>query len=624
MFKNSFLQPIVLVLIAVFFASCDKDFNELGTDIVGEDHFGFDRYTGATIIARNQKLGPIATNNLPINALGFYNNPAFGTTQANFVTQLELASTNPTFNNTDTEEYDTLPTVLDSVVMEIPYFARIPRNATITDNVKPYVLDSIYGATPYNQTAATENSKFKLSVYQSNYFLRDLDPNESFTQQQAFYNDENNTIDSQKIPVLLNDAPAIAENLDQHENNKFYFDKREHRTSVKKDDVITYARSVPSMRLHLNKTVFSNAILTTASSNLADNVTFKNYFRGIYFKVENGNPGNMALMNFKGGKITLYYNEDKKKTTTPVTFERVNKTFVLNMTGNSISLLQNSNENANYLTAANDTSEASKLYLKGGEGSIGIVDLFGTSDTYKYVLKVNGSGNPVDEKGDLIPLDADQNPQTGYYFTYTKQAVANGVSDELDDIRYPKYTTFNTVDYFSKKNRWLVNEANLIFNVVTNDIISPDAIEPNRIFLYDLNNKKVLVDYTRDQSTNSLFTKFNKGVFGGILLDQDGKILKQKNDANVYAFKGTRYKIRITNHIRDLIKNDSTNVRLGICVTESIANVGFSKLRTANTIAIGSPTSSVMNPLGTILYGTQPSVPDDKKLKLEVYYTKPN
>jgi hypothetical protein len=31
-----------------------------------------------------------------------------------------------------------------------------------------------------------------------------------------------------------------------------------------------------------------------------------------------------------------------------------------------------------------------------------------------------------------------------------------------------------------------------------------------------------------------------------------------------------------------------------------------------------------MNPLGTILYGGKSSVPDDKRLKLEIIFTKPN
>jgi hypothetical protein len=31
-----------------------------------------------------------------------------------------------------------------------------------------------------------------------------------------------------------------------------------------------------------------------------------------------------------------------------------------------------------------------------------------------------------------------------------------------------------------------------------------------------------------------------------------------------------------------------------------------------------------MSPLGTILYGSATAVPEDKRLKLEIYYTKPN
>ena len=68
MYQKSFLRPILIVgLIIIIFASCDKDFNEIGTDIVGDDHFGFDIDSLSTVKAYNQKLGPIASNNLPIN-----------------------------------------------------------------------------------------------------------------------------------------------------------------------------------------------------------------------------------------------------------------------------------------------------------------------------------------------------------------------------------------------------------------------------------------------------------------------------------------------------------------------------------------------------------------------------
>ena len=218
MYKNSFLRSILVVgYVTVMFTSCDKDFNELGTDIVADEHYGFERYADATVRAYNQKLGPIASNNLPINALGFYSNPAFGTTQANFVTQLELSSVNPTFNNTDTELYVDLP-VIDSVIMDVPYFKTL--KTTNSDETRDYDLDSIYGA-----SVGSTASKFKLSVYQSNYYLRDLDPGQSLGEQQLFYNDQNNVIDGNKIPVLLNDRV----HTDEHENNQFYFDKKEHK-----------------------------------------------------------------------------------------------------------------------------------------------------------------------------------------------------------------------------------------------------------------------------------------------------------------------------------------------------------------------------------------------------------
>ena len=632
MYKKSFLQPILFGLVTIILvASCDKDFNELGTNIVGDDHFGFERYTDASIKAYNQKLSEIASNDLPINPLGFYTNPAFGTTQANFVTQVELSSTNPTFNNTDAELYDTVPTVLDSVVMEIPYFKKFVEATTVSDvTVSTYTLDSIYGVKPYDQTTTTLNSKFKLSVYQSNYYLRDLDPDQSLAQQQLYYTGQNqdNVIDINKIPVLLNN------DADTRENTAFYFDKREHRTTTLDDDGVTVipARSVPSMRLHLNKTVFDNLILHAPSGKLADNTTFKNYFRGLYFKVEDGNPGNMAMINFKGGKITLYYNEDLKKTTivrnpdgtstTVITYERANKTFAMNFNGNSISLLKNSNENPNYTTAANSSQEASQLYLKGGEGSMAIIDLFGAVDTKGYTRNTNFNANlPVSLSNPKFLLNPSYNPSLPISDTNSKylNTGANGVPDEIDNM---------------KANEWLINEANLVFNInktsLTDASVDPDGlvVEPNRIYLYDITNKKAIIDYTYDTSINGLLPKQNKFIFGGILLNDDGTPTKQiKNTNNVISNKGSKYKIRLTNYVRNLINNDSTNVRLGLSVTENINNVTLSKLKTPNTNVDRAPAMSVISQTGTILYGTNIPFGDmdySKRIQLEIYYTKPN
>ena len=543
MFKKTYLTKILCALTVLsLFVACDKDYNELGTDIVGDDHFGFDRYTGATVKAYNQKLGPIASNNLPINALGFYANPAFGTTQANFVTQVELDDEDPTFNNTDPSDYQNLPDI-DSVILNVPYFSTLKE--TDSRNRKTYDLDSIYGPT---------ESKFQLSVYQSNYFLRDLDPSQGLAERQLYYTDMDAVINANRISVLLNDSP------NSNENTQFYFDKREHMTPVPNEDdetVLDSLRSVPSMRLHLKKSVFTNLLFGSSTTHLESNTAFKNYFRGLYFKVENGNPGQMAMINFKGGTITVHYKEDKKKTVDgQTTFERVRKTLSMSLAGNTVSLLNNSNENNDYLTATADAAnEAEKLYLKGGQGAMAVIDVFGP--------------------------DADN----------------DGIADEIEAI---------------KANGWLINEANLTFYVDRIAMQDDRTIEPLRVFLYDVNNKKVLVDYTYDFTTNSAYPKFAKYVHSGILeVDEDDE-------------RGVRYKVRITNHVRDLISKDSTNVRLGLSVTETINNVGFSKLKTANSNTDGAPSMSVLSPLGTVLYGSHPNVPDDKRLKLEIYYTKPD
>ena len=115
-------------------------------------------------------------------------------------------------------------------------------------------------------------------------------------------------------------------------------------------------------------------------------------------------------------------------------------------------------------------------------------------------------------------------------------------------------------------------------------------------------------------ATNAADAKKAKYVFNGII-----------NKEAVTNGRGQTYKIRITNQIRNLVKYaDSTNVKFGLVVTENISESYFSKLKTANSFTSKVPKASVMNPLGTVLYGSHPSVPVDKRVKLQIYYTKPN
>jgi len=135
--------------------------------------------------------------------------------------------------------------------------------------------------------------------------------------------------------------------------------------------------------------------------------------------------------------------------------------------------------------------------------------------------------------------------------------------------------------------------------------------------LYNMANGTPLADYFLDNSTG-ITPKFNRTVFSGILV-------KEVSDQ-----RGLKYKIRITNHIKNLLSDNAEikNVRLGLVVTELISIASAAKLKTPLLTTIKTvPDMSVANPLGTILYGTNiPTTSADyaNRIKLEIYYTKPN
>ena len=524
MYNNSFFKQVLLAVILIFFASCDKDYNEIGADLIGQNNFVLKDTTFA-VVAYNQKIGPIQSNNLPVNALGIYNNPAFGTTTASFVTQVSLATVNPTIGANF---------MVKSVVLTIPYFSTL--KTTNADGSHVYELDSIYGVS---------GSKIKLSIYESGYFMRDLDPVGGFQNAQKYYTNQADFVNFKKEGFdRLNDTTDVAQ------NDEFFFDPAE--IVVKTTDAITKAetitRSVPAMRLNLNTSFFKTKIIdaaATGTGKLVTNEVFKEYFRGLYFKVENSgsDSGSLAMMDFSKGVITIKYTEDTS-TTDPT---RVEKSILLNLSGNTVSLQDQSKININYSVAtnpenANKTLGDKKLYLKGGEGSMAVISLFDTPE-------------------------------------------------KLETLR---------------ANKWLINEAKLVFHIDA-DAMKDSPNKPQRIYLYDMNNKVPISDYFSD-ITSGTTSKNGKLIFDGIL----------------NKTKST-YTIRITNHIRNLI-NDAkkNNVKLGVVVTEDINTTAFSEFKDKNGFA---PKASVMNPLGTILFGNNIPIGDsnyDKKLKLEIYYTKPN
>jgi hypothetical protein len=558
----------IAVLTAFLVSSCDHDFSEMGSGIVDDNHFAFAPDDNASVRAYTQVSGVAQSNNfLIVSPLGLYNNPVFGKTKANFVTQLELPNLNTVFLANRNP-------VLDSVVLTIPYFNTKTTSAT---NEVTFKLDSIIGESPIN-----------LKVFESGYLLSTLDPSANFQSQQLYYTNENAIFDMNKKGLPLNNSSDVKQNVAFEPSGKEILKLKLDRGLKPIEPSEVETRSAPRMRLKLDKAFFDQKIMNAPAGKLSNNSIFREYFRGIYFQVENAADGALLQLDFSKGDITLHYHEYATlENGIPVNYEvseddsyggtpiLAAKTFVLNMRGIYVSLLEteNANQYAAALSSPNRVEGDSRLYLKGGEGSIAVIDLFGP-----------------DNFGD--------DGITG---------VSDGISDELNIIR---------------KKQWLVNEANLTF------YIDRDAMgnvpEPQRLYLYDLNNKRPLLDWGLDPTGSSAQPKRIKNVHDGIIQELDGR--------------GAKYRIRVTNHIRNIIRKDSTNVRLGLCVTEAIGLIENVKLKnpqiingaftqSPNFTINHIPAASLINPLGTILYGNNiapGSANYEKRLKLEVYYTKPN
>lgn len=530
MYNTSFIKKILLVATVVLLYSCDKDFNAIGDDLIGDNHFDLtgEKYD---VLAYNQEVTPVQSNALTINGLGIYDNPVFGTTNGNYATQVALAEYSPVIG----EEPE-----IESVVLSIPYFSHI--KSTNTDGSNVYVLDSIFGA---------PEGKLKLSVYESGVQMRGSYFDNGSQLVQLYYTDQNADFDNFKKGSRLND-----DTKNVFQNDQFFFDATEKvdSTTDATTQKVTVTRVAPEMRLNLNKEFFQTKILKAAASKLSSSDVFQEYFRGLYFKAEKAgsNPGNMALIDFSKGKITINYKAKTEITTDDETVKE-DKSLVINLAGANANLLTDTkkSEYANAISPANiNTTEGDQeLYLKGGQGALAVIDL-------------------------------------------------SNFATKLAEIRDKK---------------WIVNEANLVFYIDADKMTGAD--EPKRVYLYDLTNNVPLIDYN-DGTSGSLTPEDPKGtkfIFGGII------------NVDATTKRGTYYKVRITDHIRNLIKDaTAVNVKLGLVVTEDIAVVASNKLKLKNNVISEVPRGSVMSPVGTILYGSKASVPDDKRLKLEVYYTKPN
>ncbi|OIQ29953.1 MAG: hypothetical protein BM564_04055 [Bacteroidetes bacterium MedPE-SWsnd-G2] len=519
------LKYIVCVGVLTSFIACDEDFSSIGTDIVGETNF-ITNDSLFDVTAYTYKLDPVQTNNLPVNQIGILDDPTYGKTTSTFVSQLNTTVLDPSFG--DNVE-------LDSVVMTVPYFSRA---VSSDEDGSTYELDSVFGSGFVN-----------LSIYESNYFLRDFDPNSEFDEAQKYFSN-GSTSESDFIDpsVLEGTELAFIENFKPSQN----------AIELKDLDGEVTQTLAPALRLVLDRTEAQKAywqakiIDKEGEPELSNLNNFRDYFRGIYFKVEPGTfgtEGNLTLINFgsSNANITVYYSKDD---ISGEEGDRTQSTYVMNFSGNRVNFFDN--EFNFEIPEGNPVQGDEKLYLKGGEGSMAVIDLFETDE--------------------------------------------DGYSEQVEEL---------------KLNNWLINEANLIFKV---DQSIVQGEEPERIYVYDVKNQIPLIDYFADAA--------NADDPNTSRISHLGPIERLDDDPEG---NGVRYKIKLTQHLINIIDNDSTNYQLGLAVSGNInieSNSVLQSIQTLDENLNTVPSSSVISPRGTVLFGNNAS--EENRVYLEIFYTEPN
>ncbi len=567
--KYRFIIQITLVVaLMVSMVACDKDFTTLNSDIINTDNANsFDiQSLQYDVITYTKTLNPVQTNNLGLNNLGIYND-IYGRTTASFVTQITPTIFEPSFG---VEENTFIE--IDSVILTIPYFNSITE--VQDDETIIYDIDSVIG-----------RDQIKLHLFENTYFIRDFDPNSEFAESQSYFSDKSVSL-SESISVselegeelIFVVAPGTSYTTNEDGDNIINISEEgfvlTEPDNEDDDDLLpqVLSRQPPGIRLKLDPEYWQNKIIDQEGEAVLSNTNnFSEYFRGVFFKAEpinDNDNGSFLTLNIgaQTSNIIIYYKRLVESTTDDEEDTIEQATFELRFGQNNINFIDNDFT----LPFSDGDSEQgdSRLYLKGGEGAIATIKLF--------------NGDDIDDSSDTTfenwkNFFVETNPEDGSF---------------IRSIR-------------------LVNEANLVFYIDQNNL-DPDD-EPNRIFLYDANNNTPLIDYYLDGLISSLpeFSIFN----------HLGPLEREEKEDGSLG-NGIKYKLKITEHINNLLLRDSTNVDLGLSVSSNVNLEELIPQREVLNTDITVPISSVITPRGTVLHGNN-TEDQTKKVYLEIYYTEP-
>ena len=609
MVRTASVTSLAILFLVTLLQSCEKDFHQVSGRLFESEML----QSQSLIVPVNtfqEGVSAVESSGLPLAQLGQINHPVFGNSQAKIVSQLSI-STDPFFGNfrqliEENPNEDNASQIpenekVKAVYLEIPFFT----NQLDSDN--DGVVDA-FDVDP-NDPNSNSDSDNLTDLEESRANLNPLNPDSDGDGILDHEDDDNAGYDSEdsvyeidslygnpearfnlkvtNLTYYLNTLdPTLNFEKDQlyYSNQDFYedgfydqvlFDDQielnfdELRFLYKEDDPETEdvdettqieTRLSPRLRVPLEASFFQEHVLDKEGDPvLANNSNFNEYVRGIIIQTDQFTEDLYMLLDISNGAIKMEYTFDEYDTNGTV-----------------------DNADDDSIITSEKTFE---IALDGIQVNTLKNSRFDATIAQRIALSESG------QQADKLFIKSGQWHGRVRLFG----AESGGINTIL-------------LDSLRNQNQ-LINEAKLSFYVDANYNTNADLVPP-RLYLYDLQNGNSLLDQNTDNSESLTGTNLSKSRYGGIL---------ELNESN----KPYRYVFKITEHISNIIRSDSTNIDLGIVVSADINDVSFRATKNENQTKIKYPTSSLLNPLGVVLIGSKPEAnQEDKKVQLELLFTK--
>ena len=625
-FGKNILTALAVMFVVVIVSSCEEELDTLGQGVVSGEPFT-DGVEEFDVFAFNKFVEAVQTNRLPVYQLGTFDDPIYGTTEATITSQILLSTSNPTFGDFTAEEEsqngDSLQEneQVKKVVLYLPYqqsavanldsdgdgvddafdddpasgtsnedmdlFTDAEENALGTDPFDPSDPDSNGdGELSEEEAAAINNSnfaqRFALDSIFSNSVSNTSNPdfpngttfNLSVARSTFFLRDldpDSNFQESQEFfsnqqfaPTFIGEVLAdnVSVTIDDSQIIEF-FEEDDPDTEVDETELIE-TRLNPGVRIELDPQFFQeNLIDREGSSELLSQANFKEFIRGLHLSLSPTQGDLMILFDLNQANITVTYE-------------------FTNFTSSTIDGV-----------TTNATEQVEEDF---------VLSFITTLD-----------GNAVNTlNNDEYPTNVTSNLDTE---TNAERIFLKGGAGTFTEIQlFDDEDGSNIIEEIRARNL-IINEANLIFYVdreFLNSVAPDGTIEPRRLYLFNTETNEPLYNLATEVNNISSPSRF------GLFQNYDG-ILEEENGL------GLRYTVRITDYINDIIVREETNAKLGLTLS---SNIGITNVRSA----LGSPgnefdlpVAAATNPLGTVLFGSNvSSANEDKKLKLQIFFTEPD